>query len=372
MLRKLLVFFFVFALLVPTASVGASTTTAAPVFKDLQGHWAKEYVDYLSALGVYNGYKNEFQPNALVSRGEALVLINRVFTATFGNYADPLATNRIDGKHWSAAEAKQLFGNLNSMFYTNQRMYIKYNPAENLLYYLHLSANGKKMKNTEKTWHTWSVTGPQLNQPLSREEASAVFFHVLSPYIAHSFNVKPWDVEARFDSFYAWKQPTKYTDTISPYATALQEYAIYTPNEKVLEPAKKMTRAEFAVTLKRLHDVYLRKITQQTKIDKLNFFLTAATYAYKKNSPTAANYFQQDALNNLQDAATKLGVQKVFLHDYKGVLTISDEHTTEFKVRGEYNENSLGLYDVVYYIKYNDNSKNLYGWEIFQIEYTKK
>lgn len=373
MLRKLFSLFFAFVLLVPAANVGAATAVPVPVFKDLQGHWSKEYVDYLAELGVYNGYKNEFKPDAPISRGEALMLINRVFKATFGTFADPLATTRIDSKHWAAAEAKELFGNLNSMFYSDQRMYIKYNPSENLLYYLHLSATGKKMKSTEKTWPTWSVTAAHLSQPLSREEASMIFFHVLSPYIAKSFNVQPLKVEGRFDSFYSWKQPTNYLDNPSPYATALQEYAIYTPNQKKLEPAKKMTRGEFAVTLKRLHETYVRKNLQQLAVDKLNFFLTAATHAYyKQDQALMKNYFQPGALKILQDAAAQANSKRVALHDYSGRVYIIEKNTFDWKVQAFYKENQVGAYEVVYYLKLNPGSNNPYGMEISSIDYNQK
>lgn len=372
MFRKTMYLLLVLTLLIPIAVAGAASTK--PVFKDLNGHWAKEYVNDLVKLGVYTGYPNEFKPDTPITRGEALILINRVRKAALGNFAPPLSTNRVDFRYWGAGEIKELLGNLNSMFYTDQRMYIRFNPAENLLYYLHLSAAGKKMRSNEKMWSTWSLSSAQLSQPLSREEASEIFFHVLAPYIARSFNVQPMEVESRFDSYYAWKEPTNYLDNPSPYATALQEYAIYTPNQKKLEPAKKMTRAEFAVTLKRLHETYLRKTEQQREVDKLNFFLTAATYAYQRQDQAELNnYFEQGALTVLKNTAAKAQVKALPLHHYLGQITVLEKNASvDMKVQGIYKPNQIGSYEIMYYLKINPESNNPYGLEIYSVDYLQK
>jgi len=48
-------------------------------FKDIEGHWAEEYIKRASAYGWIEGYSdNTFRPDQFITRAEAMTLINRV------------------------------------------------------------------------------------------------------------------------------------------------------------------------------------------------------------------------------------------------------------------------------------------------------
>ncbi|MGE5701409.1 MAG: S-layer homology domain-containing protein [Clostridia bacterium] len=371
MLRRILLFCLLLALLVP--GVAGATSAPAVVFKDIQNHWAKDYIQEMSALGIYQGYKPEFKPDQPITRGEALVLLNRLYKVVYGTMADPATTTRLDAKHWATAEIKSLIGNLNQLFYTDMRSYTKFNPGENMLYYLQLAGSGKKMKYVEYASDKWFIPGAYLDAQLSREEASMIFFHVLAPYFRNQLQATTLDVEQRFTSYYSWKQPTNYLDNPSPYATALQGFPLYTPGEKEFLPKKKVTRAEFAVNLKRLYDGTTRKLNEMLPVNKMNIMLSAASFAYQKqNAAEMDRYFSAKAKEQLVEAAAKAGTKTVPLHHYSGIMNIDNPMPQELNITASYKDSKVGSYEVTYYFKLDDTKKNSYGWVISAINYAAK
>lgn len=61
-------------------------------FRDTRGHWAEEYIDYLSNAGVLKGYENgSFKPNSSISKVEFYSMVNKAaglkktYTVTFSD-----------------------------------------------------------------------------------------------------------------------------------------------------------------------------------------------------------------------------------------------------------------------------------------------
>lgn len=51
---------------------------SAASYRDTRGHWAEEYIDYLSGAGVINGYGDgSFHPNASISKVEFFSMVNK-------------------------------------------------------------------------------------------------------------------------------------------------------------------------------------------------------------------------------------------------------------------------------------------------------
>ncbi|PSB00588.1 glycoside hydrolase family 10 protein [Merismopedia glauca] len=75
-LAFLLVFSLILTLVLPLASLSETSVK----FKDLQGIWAQNCIEYLAAKQIVRGYPNgAFKPNAAVSRGEFAVMLQKVF-----------------------------------------------------------------------------------------------------------------------------------------------------------------------------------------------------------------------------------------------------------------------------------------------------
>lgn len=47
-------------------------------FRDTQGHWAQDVIDKWSGYGVIQGYDNNFEPDAPITRGDMAVIIDRI------------------------------------------------------------------------------------------------------------------------------------------------------------------------------------------------------------------------------------------------------------------------------------------------------
>lgn len=47
-------------------------------FRDTQGHWAQDVIDKWSEYGVIQGYDNNFEPDAPITRGDMAVIIDRI------------------------------------------------------------------------------------------------------------------------------------------------------------------------------------------------------------------------------------------------------------------------------------------------------
>ncbi|WP_339173983.1 S-layer homology domain-containing protein [Solibacillus sp. FSL R5-0691] len=57
-------------------------------FTDIQNHWSKDYIDVAYAKGIMNGYEDgTFQPNANMTRAQAISVISRAFGLTAKNKA---------------------------------------------------------------------------------------------------------------------------------------------------------------------------------------------------------------------------------------------------------------------------------------------
>ncbi|RNB92370.1 S-layer homology domain-containing protein [Brevibacillus fluminis] len=370
MARKALIICLLFLLLIP---VGATAAAPAPGFTDISRHWAKDYINSLAALGIYKGFGKEFRPDSPTTRGEALLLLNRAYQASYGVVAGPVTTNHLDAKHWAADEIRDFLGNLNGVFYTDMHSYSQFNPGENMLYYLWLASSGKKMKYVDFPSSNWYLTQAYLSQPLSREEASMILFHAMAPAIRNQLQATPLDVESRFTGFYKWKQPSNYLDTSSPFATALQGFPIYTPGEKYFYPEKTVTRAEFAVNLVRFYEASGKYRDIQLPVNKMNLLFSAATYAYRQqNSTEMDRYFGDEAKKSLSQAAAAMGEKVVPLHQYTGTLNVIESSTDQMIITGQYKDGKVGGYQVTYYCSVDPSKSNPYGWIIRGVNVAQK
>jgi len=81
-----------------------------PSFRDVpEAHWAYRYVEYVKTMGVVSGYPDgNFQPDAIVDRGQIAVCLGRVLVAAHGDsglvgYLPPLLPTFTDvaPDHWA-------------------------------------------------------------------------------------------------------------------------------------------------------------------------------------------------------------------------------------------------------------------------------
>jgi hypothetical protein len=372
MLRKFFTWALMFLLI--AASVPAAPAEAA-AFRDLNGHWAKSFVEELTDLGIYASKSGNFNPDQPITRGEALVLLNRLLKVSFGEVSDPYQKAQIDNRHPLSGEIKQLVGTINMLFYAGQKQYIDFNPGHNMLYYLHLSAAKNSMRDIKAYNSKWWLASNHLQQPLNREEASMVLFHVLSPNIREKLNIPPTEVAARFDEFYQWKEASEYIDTQSSYATVIKDFRVFDGNVRQFQPKGIVTRAQFAVVLKRLYDFYRYEMSQhfqgppENRLEIVNLFLTAASYSYEKqNKESMKRYFDEKALDTLEK------IKPAPLHMYTGDLKLNSEELSNenMTVVGLYESRLLGQYQVEYKLVKDDQAGNPYGWKISSISYVQK
>jgi hypothetical protein len=372
MIRRYFMLLMLISLLVQSALV--SRVSAAPSFDDLQGHWAQSEIEFLSKLGIYKASEGHFYPDRPIARGESLALMNRVFETVYGPLSNPKAKASISYKYPLYHEILGLLGNLKAMLDVELGFVSDFEPGEKMLFNLYLSGRKMPMKEPQKYMDTWWMPAEYLQQPLTREEASMMLFHMLAPQKIRVANLKPGKVQSYFDGYYQWKHQSDYPDTKSPYATAIQEYDIF-GQARFFEPEKSMTRAQFALVLKRLYDVYeadLRKqfqgnLSRQQKI--INVFLTAANLAYQKQDQDAlGRYFGKTAQKVIS------GLAPLPLHDFRGTLMLKWDDAVKNKlwVIGRYEHHMTGKYEIEYLFEPDDSDSNRYGWQITAIKYEQK
>lgn len=89
---------------------GATSQDGKIKFTDISNHWAKPYITYLTENNIINGYQDgTFQPDAQITRAEAVAIINRAITR---NCAPDI---KIDFKdvtknHWAYSDIVQAAG----------------------------------------------------------------------------------------------------------------------------------------------------------------------------------------------------------------------------------------------------------------------
>ncbi len=74
--------------------------TGDTVLGDVQGHWAEKYINAFTAAGYVNGFPDgTFQPEAEITRAQAVVVINRIIGAVKKNV--PAKYNDLTPEHWA-------------------------------------------------------------------------------------------------------------------------------------------------------------------------------------------------------------------------------------------------------------------------------
>lgn len=372
MIKRYFILLMMIGLLVQTDFV--SRASAAPSFSDLQGHWAKSEIEFLAQLGIYKADKGRFYPDRPISRGESIALLNRVFETVYGPLSDPKPKASISYRNPYHHEILALLGNMKTMLDIELGFVSEFEPGEKMLFNLYLSGRKMPMKEPQKYMDTWWMPAGYLQQPLTREEASMLLFHLFAPQKIRSADLKPGEVKSYFDGYYQWKHQSDYPDTKSPYATAIQEFRII-GQVRFFEPQKSMTRAQFALVLKRLYDAYqadLRKQFEQNEIPRqtiINVFLTAASHAYQKQDQKALRrYFGRSAQKVLSDLAP------LPLHDFQGTLMLKWDDTVSNKLWaiGQYDHQLAGKYQIEYAFEPDNSDENPYGWQITSLVYEQK
>ncbi|MED4755340.1 S-layer homology domain-containing protein [Brevibacillus choshinensis] len=363
MTKRIIAGFLMAMLLVQSMFTGSAN--AANAFNDISGHWAQKSINELASLGIVKGNtKKLFYPESPISRGEALAMLNRVFDYVYGPVAKPVRKENIDYRYQPRWEIEQLLTNMNTMLQIETGVIGEYDPGDRMLYYLFLSDSGKLIKKPEKQNPEWWLSSSALQRPLSREEASVIFFHMLTPQIFRTANIKPQDAASYFTSYYEWKQESYYRDTYSPYATAIREFNLFT-SPTTFNPDKKMTRAEYAVVLKRLLDYYKKQAVLQFQAKGVpqqkisTAFLRAANLAFEtKNQAKLLKYYTPAALTSMG----KLGL--VPLHTDLTGLTVKVDETDGKKLWliAQYKVGLHGSYQIEY--RLDPDPTSTYGRKI--------
>ncbi|REK63737.1 MAG: S-layer protein [Brevibacillus sp.] len=340
---------------------------AETAYDDVKGHWASEQIQFLTERGIYKGNgTRHFYPDKPITRGEALVLANRVFEAVYGPLAAPEQKAYLDYRYPLRKEIEAMTANLQVLLDVQTGFVNEYRPGDKILYYLHLVSQGQLMKTPQKELVDWWVPTQFLQYPLSREEASMIFFHLLAPYKLRTMNAKPQDIASFFAGYQGWKQPSYYPDTASPYAGAIREFHLFNET-RLFNPYKNMTRAEFATVLKRLYDFYTEDAAKQFRESQnrqqtaVNMLLTAANYAHQtKNEKWLDAYLSKSA----QESIDKIGVP---LHDYRVTLTLRKDDTDKNKlwVTAAYVDSKVGKYELEYLLEPDDG--NPFGRKVMSI-----
>lgn len=363
MMKRIAVGILMAMLLVQTIFSGSAS--AADAFTDISGHWAQQSVNELARLGIVKGKgSGKFYPESPISRGEALAMLNRVFEHVYGAVAKPVRKPNIDYRYQPRWEIEQLLTNMNAMLQIETGISGDYDPGDRMLYYLYLADRGQLIKKPEKENPDWWLSALALQQPMSREEASVALFHLLTPQIYRTANIRPQDAASFFTSYYEWKQESYYRDTYSPYATAIREFNLFA-SPTTFNPDKKMTRAECAVVLKRLLDYYQKqaplqfaaKGAPQQKI--ATAFLRAANLAYEtKNQAKLLKYYTPAALTSMGK------LQRVPLHSELASLAIKEDEADSKKLWliAQYKVGLNGGYQVEY--RLDPDPASTYGRKI--------
>ena len=72
------------------ARLSDANYNGSPLFSDINGHWAKEYINTAASIGWVNGNNGLFRPDDNITRAEVMTLINRVLNRQPESEADLL------------------------------------------------------------------------------------------------------------------------------------------------------------------------------------------------------------------------------------------------------------------------------------------
>ena len=79
------------------------TCLKASEYKDIQGHWAKEYIDYMNDEGLINGFEDgSFRPDKPIKKSQIYKIINRIF-----NFSEESDLDYKDKDLWYIKELKR-------------------------------------------------------------------------------------------------------------------------------------------------------------------------------------------------------------------------------------------------------------------------
>ncbi|MED1790848.1 S-layer homology domain-containing protein [Brevibacillus laterosporus] len=355
------------------ANPKTSSIVQASTFTDIDEHWARYYIQFLAERGIVKGKYIPFRPNAPISRGEAIALLNRVTQYSYGVVASPSEVAKVDKRYPLVQEIKQAVGTMNAMLYADQKAYTRFNPGDNALYLLHLSAVKKPLKIGRILESDWWLSSEHLQAPLNREEASMLLFHTILPNIRYDLHIEPAKLQEGLNGYYQATVSNAYQDTQSLYATGIKGYKLLEDHSGLFQPTQTMTRAQFAVILQRLlitneqqkQKQWSGPVQEKTRIS--NLMLTAATYAYlSKNEQLMTSYFSKDALHTIEK------LRPLPLHDIMGSYQVIDSNDNTIKAQGAYFSSMTGNYKVEYEMIKSEQSSNPYGWVITKITHIQK
>lgn len=338
-------------------------------FSDVENHWAKPYIDFLAEKKIWTKPKYSFEPNRPITMEEALAWMGDLVTQAYGRISEEKATNKTDFRSPLKKEIDQLAAQINMLMEIDLREPSKVKMGEKMLYLLHLSAIGQPMKQPEIYSDNWWLPAAHLKKSLNREEISMILTHVLIPQINGQFNLSNADIREKYNNLYEWKGQSAYADTYSLYATVIKDFKLMQSDEN-FQPQKIVTRGEYAVVLKRLYDVWeadKKKLdgNQNEQAKAASFLLAAASLAYKQDdSDEIKRYFSKKATQQLQK------IRPMPLHQYDGQLQVmrNESSQTSIHLRGSYQSNQIGLYEVHYVLTKKDDASNPYHWIIDSVE----
>lgn len=363
MIRRIFFCLLTVLFLVQTAFAGGAS--AAGAFSDTRGHWAQQDIDYLASLGILKGAgKQSFYPDKPITRGEAIALLNRVFESVYGQVAKPVRKPNIDYRYPLRWEIEQLLTNMRTMLQVETGIVDGYDPGDRMLFYLYVAESGQLIRKPQKENPDWWLSSQALQRPLTREEASLILFNLLTPQKFRSANIRPADANAYFTSFYEWKQDTLYEDTYSPYAAAIREFKLFLSTD-MFEPDKIVTRAQYAVVLKRLREFFLSDVQGQFRSNAAHqqkmaqVYLYAASLAYESNDKARqSRYFTPSALASMKKLPN---VPKAFEHVSIAVKADESDPKNLWAI-GQYKRNVNGSYQLEYLFVPDESST--YGRKI--------
>ncbi|RNB77915.1 S-layer homology domain-containing protein [Brevibacillus panacihumi] len=370
---KRILFCFLMLLLVAQNALTGSASAQSP-YMDIRGHWAQDDIEYLANLGILKGDgRQSFYPDKHISRGEAIALLNRVFESVYGPLAKPERKGNLDYRYNSRWEIEQLLANLRALYRIETGIVTDYDPGDRMLYYLYLAESGKLMRKPEKDNPEWWLSSTALQRPLTREEASMVLFHMMTPQKFRGINIKPEDAKSYFTSFYEWKQDSYYRDTYSPYATAISEYGLFGASDE-FNPYEYMTRAQYAVVLTRLHSFYERDVVNQftgpsnaRHVKAAQAYLAAASLAYEKNDQARlSKFFDSSILKKWSDFPFK----PKHTEHINLTARIDEGNKKKLIVVGQYKDNANGTYQIEYVFEADEYSP--FGRRLVNVIYKQK
>lgn len=371
-MHKRLLICFLMVMLV-AQGIFSGSSQAAGFYTDVRGHWAEQEIEELANLGIVKREGAQpFYPDRPITRGEALVMLNRAFESVYGPLARPERKKNIDHRYPLHGEVEQLLANVRAMYQIETRNASDFDPGDRMLYYLHVAESGQLMRKPQKENPDWWLPAHAFQRALTREEASMLLFHVLSPQKYRGIDIRPEDAKAYFNSFYEWKQPSNYRDTFSPYATAIREFGLFA-NPQEFYPYEVMTRAQYATVLTRLLEYYKRDAAAQFKGNNerlkniATIYLRAASLAQEnKDEARLATYFSDSALEKLSSFPF---VPKHTEHQSISVRQ-DDGIDKNLIVTGTYRDNANGTYQIEYV--FSADAKQVFGRKITNVNYKQR